>query len=133
MRSDGTIRIMLQPIVILFVFLAGVFAAVHVLAVSLSLYWYWWWFDSVMHFWGGTLITLGLFAIATFSRFRTKPTLLFTLGVLLFFTVTWEVFELLVGLVHPDTTEHMIDTAKDIILGFVGGLITFALLRRFRI
>lgn len=123
---------MLQPIVILFIFLAAAFAAVHALAISLSLYWYLWWFDSIMHFWGGVMITLGLFAIATFSRFRTKPNLWLVLFALACFTLTWEVFEWYVGLIHPDPMEHLYESTKDIILGFSGGLVGYALLARFR-
>lgn len=133
MGGNGTISPMLQPIVIVFVLLAVVFAAAHALAISLSLYWYLWWFDSVMHFWGGFMVTLGLFSIATFSRFRTRPTLLFTLAALIVMTLVWEGFELWAGLVDPDPTVHLLDSTKDVLLGIGGGLIMYALFRRFKI
>ena len=133
MGTGGTISPMLQPIVIVFVLLGIVFATTHALAVSLSIYWYLGWFDSVMHFWGGFMVTLGLFAVATFSRFRTRPTFLFTVAALLVFTLTWEGFELWAGLVDPDPRVHLLDSTKDVLLGISGGLIMYALFRRFKI
>jgi hypothetical protein len=97
------------------------------------LYWYLWWFDSVMHFWGGFMITLGLFAIATFSRFRTRPTLWFTIAVLILMTLVWEGFEWYAGLIDPDPMVHLLDSSKDIVLGIGGGLIMYVLFRRFKI
>ncbi|MCA9362105.1 hypothetical protein KC906_01900 [Candidatus Kaiserbacteria bacterium] len=122
---------MIHGIVIIFLLLATAFAAVHAFAVFASLYWYYWWFDIMMHFWGGTLLALGVFSLATFSRFHFTPTLKLMLGVLLCVTVCWEVFEWLVGLYDPET--YLVDTAKDMVVGFSGGLLMYAMLRRYTI
>lgn len=121
---------MIQPIVVLFILISAVFAIVHMFAVEASLYWYFWWFDIVMHSWGGVLITLGLFALGTFSRIRKQPSALFTLAVLLFVVTIWEVFEWRAGLFDPET--HLVDTALDMILGTVAGLVTYVILKKRR-
>jgi len=118
---------MLHGIVIVFVLLAGIFAFVHILAVTASLYWYYWWFDIVMHFWGGALLALGVHAFATFRVVHLRPSTVVVLVVLTGATVTWEVFEFLAGLY--DSATYGFDTTKDIAVGFGGGLLTHAFLR----
>ncbi|MCA9354854.1 MAG: hypothetical protein KC877_05020 [Candidatus Kaiserbacteria bacterium] len=122
---------MVHGIVILFLVLATAFAAAHAAAVFASLYWYYWWFDVVMHFWGGTLIALGLFSLSTFSRLHFKPTLPLLLATLLVVTLSWEAFELAAGLWQPAT--YLVDTVQDIVIGFSGGLLAYAVLRRYTI
>jgi len=122
---------MIHGIVIIFLISATLFAAAHAFAVAASLYWYYWWFDVVMHFWGGILITMGLYSLATFSRFTFKPNLTVLLGVLLFVTLLWEAFEFVAGLWQPET--YVTDTLQDIILGFGGGLLAYVFLRNYRI
>ncbi len=122
---------MINGRVILFLILSSLFAFVHYLAITASLYWYYWWFDSVMHFWGGILIGLGVHAVCTFSRLKIKPTVGMVLIVLVLITGTWEVFERAVGLFDPTT--YFFDTAKDITLGFIGGLLAHIVLRKYTI
>jgi hypothetical protein len=112
---------MIQHRIILFLSLSILFAVVHYLAVSASLYWYYWWFDILMHTWGGVLIALGVHSFSSFSFLRYKPSLVPLLLVLVVATGLWEVFEWSVGLYDPQT--HVFDTSKDVILGFVGGLL----------
>jgi hypothetical protein len=81
------------------------FTGTHLFAIQAALYWHIWWFDLFMHFWGGTLLALGLHALATLPRVPLRPgwTELFLL--LLLATSTWEVFEWWVGLFDP--TSHL--------------------------
>ncbi len=114
--------------ILLFLLLSSLFAAVHFVASKLSLYWYYWWFDSVMHFWGGTLIGLGIHALATLPHVPVRTTLLFLLVTLAVVTVSWEVFEWVFGLYNP--VNHTLDTIKDITLGFGGGLLAHLVLQK---
>ncbi len=120
---------MIHRYVVVFLFLASLFTATHIFALAASLYWYYWWFDVVMHFWGGALISLGVYALSTFSQLHFQPTLRIVLLVLLVATIAWEVFELLADLWQP--TLYVIDTIQDIILGFGGGLLAHGVLRAY--
>ena len=85
----------------------------------------------VMHFWGGILIVLGVYALSTFSKVHLKPTITVLLLVLAFTTVSWEIFEFFAGLWQPET--YLMDTAQDIVLGFGGGLLAHTVLSRYTI
>lgn len=122
---------MIQPVVILFVIVSTMFAATHWVAVEASLYWHYWWFDVVMHFWGGLLIALGVFALTTFRRITLKPTISLVLGTALVLVLGWEYFEWQVGLFNPDI--HLPDAIYDITLGLTGGLLGYLILKRFKI
>lgn len=111
--------------------LAAVFAAAHRLAVEASLYWYFWWFDILMHFWGGLLIGLGIFALATFRRLTFKPKLSVVFVVAVGFVVSWEVFEWYIGILDPAL--HLKDTLMDMFLGVFGALLSYLILKRFKI
>lgn len=119
---------MLKPIVWIFLGVSLVFAAAHVFFIFTYLYWYHWWLDSVMHFWGGGLITVGVHALATFSRIHIKPTFAIVLSVLVIIIVSWELFEWGVGLFDPRT--HVFDTTKDVILGLTSGILMQFLVTR---
>lgn len=122
---------MIRPMVLIFVLLGAVFAAVHLFAIKASLYWYYWWFDIMMHFWGGILLALGVHSFCTFSRIHLKPTLKLVLVTLLLVTMSWEVFERSVGLYDPIT--YIFDTGKDVVIGFSGGLLAHIILRKYTI
>lgn len=100
----------------------------HQVAVQVSLYWYYWWFDSMMHFWGGTLIGLGIHALSTLPHLRIKASTRLILLVLATATISWEVFEWYFGI--WGTHNYIFDTSKDIALGFSGGLLAHFILRR---
>ena len=119
---------MIHGYILTFFLLSGIFAMTHYVAMQASLYWYFWWFDSMMHFWGGCLIGLGIHALATFADFRIKPNYKLVLTILFVATVSWEFFEYHYNLY--DTRNYIFDTAKDIVLGFSGGLLTHTILRR---
>lgn len=85
----------------------------------------------MMHFWGGILVVLGLYALSTFSRIHIKPDFKFVLFALLAVTVSWEIFERMVGLFNQET--YWFDTLKDMLVGFGGGLLAYAFLRTYTI
>tara|TARA_B100002051_G_C16744333_1_gene646483 strand:- start:7255 stop:7626 length:372 start_codon:yes stop_codon:yes gene_type:complete len=116
---------------LLFLGLSASFAFVHYVAVQSSLYWVFKWFDIVMHFWGGGLIALGVHTLCSFSRINCRANLTNVLITLLAVTTTWEIFEWFVGLYDPAT--YFVDTAKDVMVGFAGGLLTHSLLQRYTI
>jgi hypothetical protein len=122
---------MIHGLVIIFLLLSALFALTHQLAVAASLYWYYWWFDILMHFWGGSLLTLGVYSLGTLSRLHFKPTVGIILFVLLLATVSWEVFERFAGLYDPQT--YLVDTIQDVLIGFSGGLLAHLVLRRYTI
>ncbi len=120
-----------QAIVWIFLAISSVFAAVHNFAVVTSLYWYYSWFDIIMHFWGGILVVLGVYAICSLKHVPLKPTTLIIFSTLIFTMALWELFEWKAGLFDPQT--HLFDTTKDIIVGLTGGLVGYLAAIRLRI
>lgn len=122
---------MIQPIVILFLIIASIFALVHTVAVEASLYWHYWWFDIVMHFWGGLLIALGVVSITTFRCVTLRPTFSLVFGVVCVIAIGWEFFEWQVGLFNPAI--HIPDTIYDVTMGLTGGLLGYLILKHLKI
>ena len=122
---------MIHGYVIIFLLLSSIFAFVHYIAVAASLYWYYWWFDIVMHFWGGILLGLGVHTFSTFKHFHFRPRLSLLLIVITVATGSWEIFEWSAGLWDAET--YIFDTAKDITMGFSGGLLAHLVLTRYTI
>jgi hypothetical protein len=121
----------MPPLVVwIFLLISGMFATVHNLAVATSLYWYYSWFDIVMHFWGGALVVLGVYTICSLKHVPLKPTTILIFGTLFSLMILWEVFEWQVGLFDPET--HIFETGKDIIVGFLGGLVGYVAAVRLR-
>ena len=120
-----------QAIVWIFLAVSSVFAAVHNFAVVTSLYWYYSWFDMIMHFWGGILVVLGVYAICSLKHVPLKPTTLIIFSTLAITMLLWEIFEWKAGLFDPQT--HLFDTTKDIIVGLIGGLVGYLVAIRLRI
>lgn len=85
----------------------------------------------MMHFWGGVLVVLGVYALTTFSRIHFLPNLRLVLIALTIITLSWELFEWSVGLFNPET--YWFDTIKDLVVGFSGGLLAYAFLRTYTI
>jgi len=122
----------MPPILVwLFLTLSVVFTAVHNFAVTTSLYWYYSWFDIVMHLWGGALVSLGIVAFAKITSLSVRPGLGMIMPVLCLVMVAWEVFEYSISLYNPDTI--ISDVLRDVFFGFSGGLISYFLLRYFKI
>ncbi|MEY2665351.1 MAG: hypothetical protein RLZZ480_456 [Candidatus Parcubacteria bacterium] len=112
-----------QAIVWIFLLISGAFATVHNLAIATSLYWYYPWFDIPMHFWGGILVVLGVYALCSLKHVPLKPTSLIIFSTLGALMVIWEIFEWQAGLFDPHT--YLFDTAKDIAVGSIGGLVGY--------
>ncbi|MBP6924682.1 MAG: hypothetical protein KBC62_01720 [Candidatus Pacebacteria bacterium] len=119
-----------QAVVWIFLIISSLFASVHSFAVSMSLYWYYWWFDIMMHFWGGILVVFGVYALCSLKHIPLKPSTLLIFATLFSIMVVWEVFEWKVGLFNPPT--HIFDTAKDMVVGFCGGLVGYLMMIRLR-
>lgn len=119
-----------QAVVWIFLFVSSVFASVHSFAVSMSLYWYYWWFDIMMHFWGGMLIVLGVYALCSLKHIPLKPSTMLIFVTLFSTMIIWEFFEWKVGLFSPTT--YLFDTVKDMVVGFSGGLLAYILTVRLR-
>ncbi len=107
---------------------APFFALTHILALKLYLYWYYWWFDIFMHLWGGTLVSLVVFSLASMVSFF-ELRLKHIAAILLMVTVAWEVFEWRLGLWNND---YVVDTLQDIFFGFLGGIVTYIIIVRFK-
>lgn len=119
-----------QAIVWIFLAIASLFASVHNFAVATSLYWYYWWFDIFMHFWGGMLVVLGVYALCSLKHVPLKPTSVLIFSTLIALMVVWEVFEWKIGLFDP--ANHTFDTIKDLFDGLLGGLVGYFLALRLR-
>ena len=119
-----------QAIVWIFLLISGSFATIHTLAVATSLYWYYSWFDIIMHFWGGSLVVLGVYALCSLKHVPLKPTSFIIFTTLIVLMVTWEIFEWKAGLFDPRT--HLFDTTKDFIVGLTGGLVGYFVALRLR-
>lgn len=120
-----------QAIVWIFLLSSSMFATVHNLAVRTSLYWYYSWFDIVMHFWGGILVVLGVYALCSLKHIPLKPSQVLIFATLFFAMISWEFFEWQAGLFDPHT--YIADTFKDLVVGFLGGLVGYFASVRLRI
>lgn len=122
-----------MPPVIVWIFLVigSTFASVHNFAVATSLYWYYSWFDIVMHFWGGALVVLGVYALCSLKHIPLKPTSFIIFSTLAIAMISWEIFEYTAGLYDPST--HYFDTIKDFVVGSLGGLVGYMIMIRLKI
>lgn len=117
---------MLKSNVLVFVIALGMFALVHLLLIHTYLYWRYPEVDIPMHFLGGTIVALGIFAardlnipfFASLTRFI--PTLAFVLLI----AVIWEVFQYMSG-ISTMKVNFWSDTIGDVIFGVAGGLVGF--------
>ena len=120
-----------QAIVWIFLAVSSVFASVHHFAVVTSLYWYYSWFDIFMHFWGGALIVMGVFAVCSLKHISLKPTFFIVFTTLIVVMIAWEVFERVVGLYNQST--YVFDVSKDLLVGFCGGVIGYLVAIKIRL
>lgn len=111
-----------------FILISGLFASTHAFALATSLYWYYPWFDIAMHFWGGTLVVLGVNSASKIRPNYVRPNKRTVLSVALLLIVGWEIFERLNGLFVADV--YLFDTAKDIVVGLLGVIIGYKVLKQ---
>lgn len=103
--------------------------AIHVLGTIAGWYETWWWFDIPMHFLGGFAIAVTVGAILDY--FQTKGQFEATwkplyFAILLMFVGTaaaiWELMEFSFDFfLHTSMQPTILDTMKDICMGFIGG------------
>jgi hypothetical protein len=108
----------------LFLIALGTLALLHFLLIELVLYWRFLWIDMPMHFFGGTVVALGVFAardlhIPFFFRISARPSRV-VMAVLLV-AVAWELFEYLAGISIVEK-HFWSDTFSDLALGLCGGI-----------
>jgi uncharacterized membrane protein YeaQ/YmgE (transglycosylase-associated protein family) len=105
----------------------GVLAVLHRIALAFYLYWQWPWLDIAMHFFGGAVVALGLFTIRDFVR-QIPDRLEYLLPVMsgvVVVVLVWELFEFFVVGIPLTTPGIELDTAIDITVGIIGGLVGF--------
>ncbi|MFM2381505.1 MAG: hypothetical protein RLZZ76_272 [Candidatus Parcubacteria bacterium] len=123
---------MLQLTTILFLISFSLLAVLHVIAIELYLYWHFFWFDIFMHFFGGTVVALGVHTLADLrivksSRLVTSV----VVGAVFLVAVVWEVFELSAGV--PVESDFILDTTTDLLVGLCGAYIGHKLAVRLNI
>lgn len=115
-----------NTVVSIFLFSFASLAIIHELALRFYLYWRHPWFDIPMHFFGGIVVALGVYTarelkLPFFKRTITFP---FVLAFVLFAAFIWELFELMGG-ISVIQINFMFDTALDLILGLLGGVVGY--------
>ena len=96
------------------------------------LYWIYQWYDIPMHILGGLWVSL--FSIFLYTNFykdisiHCKKLSMFVFFTLLLIALSWEIFELMGKITFlSDGIWYWIDTIKDIIDDFIGGMIGYLL------
>jgi hypothetical protein len=110
-------------------------AIVHKIALELFLYWRFLWFDLPMHVLGGFCAALG-YSILPFIHMRregTGETLMWYLLVVFAIGVAWEIFEYAAGISLAREVNLALDTGLDLIMGLLGGLLGYGLVKSMRI
>lgn len=117
---------MLQLTTVLFLISFSLLAVIHYLAMKLYLYWQFLWFDLPMHFFGGAIVALGVFAMRDLRIVpRSWLSAWFVILVVVLVAVAWEVFEFYAGVVGVTKDMYVQDTAIDLVLGIVGGYVGY--------
>jgi len=98
--------------------------------IGLKFYWYWTyrWYDIPMHIAGGLWVSL--FFLFLYDYFVTNFTIKnyklkvfwVVFSVLLFITVSWEIFEVVGGINNLGDRGYWPDSLGDILNGFIGGM-----------
>ncbi|MEX0918024.1 MAG: hypothetical protein WDZ93_02620 [Candidatus Paceibacterota bacterium] len=116
---------MLKSNVVVFVIALGIFALAQFALLHTYLYWRYPNVDIPMHFLGGVIIALGIFAardlhLPVFGSLTTTPR---ALGFLFCIAVVWEWLEYLYGHSVVGKSGFVFDTVTDLILGVAGGFL----------
>lgn len=120
------------------IFLLAIF---HIGALSFGWYVKFWWWDVMNHFLGGFFISIGIYWIIKYRNYlnfvikkdgKSFSQFLTVITITMFIAVFWEVYEYSLGFRnYPEG--YVFDTAKDIAMGFLGGISGFLyfIIRRF--
>jgi hypothetical protein len=100
--------------------IAAVMAVIQYYALAYYLYWEYWWLDMLMHFLGGAVILLILYAAGV----RRALVLLCTV---LLVGILWEVYENLIGITLTEAN-IVTDTLSDLGLDLLGALGAYAMM-----
>jgi hypothetical protein len=115
MRVHTTILILLIA--------SSMLAALHLLALEFYLYWQYLWFDLPMHFLGGAIVAIAVFAIMDFGLPLPKwaGTSIAVLAFVLAIGVVWEIFEV-VAEISTRERNYVFDTTIDLVMDLLGGV-----------
>lgn len=117
----------------MFLIALSILAGVHLIALELFLYWRYLWLDIPVHFLGGIVVVLGVYAYTEltlpFARLL-SGTLLQILSIVVVVMIMWEIFEVWAGI--PIYDNYVYDTALDLMMGFIGGLVGFYIAKRMK-
>jgi|OM-RGC.v1.027810303 hypothetical protein len=105
------------------------FAGIHLLAERFFLYDVIRWLDIPMHFFGGIIVALALFAAAENGLRLPVDSVRFVVAAVVVIAVGWEVFEWFAKTMNMDA--YVVDTATDLVLGTLGGYVGYQLGQRF--
>ena len=110
---------------------AMLLAFLHGMAIFLFLYSFYWWFDIPLHFLGG--FCAGLVSLYFYSRFRLGNVRTRNFFGVLEFAILgtivvglgWELFEYSAGITFNAVGNHVLDTAKDLVMDILGGYVAY--------
>jgi hypothetical protein len=117
---------MIKSTTVIFLLAALSLMVAHLLALEFSLYWRYLWLDMPMHILGGMVAALGYLSARDLLPFLPLRyfSLLMTLIFVLLVAVTWEVFEVQIGVIFEEA-HYVLDTVIDLCLGLCGGAIGY--------
>lgn len=123
---------MLQLTTVFFLVAGLILSVIHAIALELYLYWKFWWFDIPMHFLGGVVVALLVFALYDLKILvpRSFLTTFKVLSVVLAVAISWEVYEVMIGI--PIESDYIFDTASDLVMGLLGGYVGYFVACRIR-
>lgn len=112
--------------ILLLLIASSVLAALHILALEFYLYWQYPWFDVPMHFLGGVIVALSVYAMLDFGLPLPKwsVTLLTVLVFVFIVGVIWEVWEVLAE-VSTRERNYTFDTTLDLVMDMLGGVLGY--------
>ncbi len=124
MHKQKTLLI-LTLVVIIFV------AIFNYIGIKYNLYWIYKWYDIPMHLLGGFCV--GLFSLFLYKNFNKnisivnyrRKVFVFVFLILLFVTVSWEIFELIGGITFLTDKGYWLDNIGDIMNGLLGGIVAY--------
>jgi glycopeptide antibiotics resistance protein len=117
---------MIKSTTVIFLLAALSLMMAHLLALEFFLYWRYLWLDMPIHVLGGMVAALGYLSARDFlpslppRYFSLWMTLAFVLAV----AVTWEIFEVRIGIIFEEV-DYVLDTIIDLCLGLCGGAIGY--------